>query len=128
MSVTLTSARAILHHTDHTLGKHFAPECMHCSSHFEGHKWNRVIDFFGDVLTLILTYSSVGLQKLGIMIENKVSQNSMQSYQNMTFLKKMETTNVDCITAHRAQIAVAYHGLLNTGKFFMDGRNVCEFV
>ena len=57
MSVTLTSARAILHHTDHTLGKHFAPECMHCSSHFEGHKWNRVIDFFGDVLTLILTYS-----------------------------------------------------------------------
>ena len=23
----------------------------------------------------------------------------------MTFLKKMETTNVDCITAHRAQIA-----------------------
>ena len=28
-SVTLTSARAILHHTDHTLGKHFAPECMY---------------------------------------------------------------------------------------------------
>ena len=24
----LTSARAILHHTDHTLGKHFAPECI----------------------------------------------------------------------------------------------------
>ena len=62
------------------------------------------------------------------MIENKVPQNSMQSYQNMTFLKKMETTKPDCITAHRAQIAVAYHGLLNTGKFFMDGRNVCEFV
>ena len=27
-SVTPTSARAVLHHTDHTLGKHFAPECI----------------------------------------------------------------------------------------------------
>ena len=32
---------------------------MHCSSHFAGQKWNRVIDFFGDVHTLILTYSSL---------------------------------------------------------------------
>ena len=46
----------------------------------------------------------------------------------MIFLKKVETTNPDCITAHRAQITVAYHGLLTTGKFFADGRKVFEFV
>ena len=32
--------------------------CMNYGSHFAGQKWNRVIDFFGDVLTLILTYSN----------------------------------------------------------------------
>ena len=31
--------------------------CMHHCSHFEGQKWSRVIDFFGDVPTLLLTYS-----------------------------------------------------------------------
>ena len=32
---------------------------MHYGSHFAGQKWNRVIDFFGDVHTLILTYSNI---------------------------------------------------------------------
>ena len=30
---------------------------MHYGSHFKCQKWSRVIDFFGDVCTLILTYS-----------------------------------------------------------------------
>ena len=31
---------------------------MHCSSHFEGQKWNRVIDLSWSDTTLLLTYSS----------------------------------------------------------------------
>ena len=33
--------------------------CMHYGSHFEGQKWSRVIDFFGDVATLLFTYPTL---------------------------------------------------------------------
>ena len=42
-SVTLTSVRAILHHTDHTLGKHFAPECTQCG----GFQFLLILDLWG---------------------------------------------------------------------------------
>ena len=45
-SVTPTSARAILHHTDHTYLHHFAPECMHCNQNEIIILWGKNVKFF----------------------------------------------------------------------------------
>ena len=72
---------------------------MHYGSHFAGQKWNRVIDFYGDVPTLILTYSSYNydserLEKPHMSALEWIVKNDDLDMFNCSYWKKTKSTKL----------------------------------